>query len=280
MKLIPVIADNWKMDGGVAFGVVPRSLWSRQHEADDNNMIKITNRCLLIENNNRRILVDVGLGDKRNEKYYSVRYREPGINIINSLENISIKSSDITDVLFTHLHDDHVGSATRRDENGTLVCVFENSHYWVSKAQWDWAMNPNKREAAAFFRDNLDPLQESGRLHLLDDGMQPFEQITLKIYNGHTRGQIIPFIDTGKKTVVFMGDFIPTQSNFPIPYIPSVDIEPLVTLSEKEEFLNEAADRNYILFFEHDAVNECCTVKQSEKGVVADQFFKLSEIKI
>jgi glyoxylase-like metal-dependent hydrolase (beta-lactamase superfamily II) len=280
MKLIPLIADNWKMDGGVAFGVVPKSLWSRKHEVDENNMIAITTRCLLVITNERKILIDTGLGDKRNEKYYAVRYREPEVSILRSLGEVGFTASDITDILFTHLHDDHVGASTQNDENGNVSCVFENAHYWVSRAHWDWAMNPNKREGAAFFKDNLIPLQESGRLHLLEEGEQPFGQITLKTYNGHTRGQLIPYIQTGKQTVVYMGDFIPTQSNIPVPFIPSVDIEPLVSLLEKEQFLNEAAEKKYILFFEHDAVNECCTVIQSEKGVVADRTFKLNEIEL
>jgi glyoxylase-like metal-dependent hydrolase (beta-lactamase superfamily II) len=278
MKLIPLIADNWKMDGGVAFGVVPKSIWSRKHEADENNAIHITTRCLLIVHEGRKILVDVGLGDKRSEKYYAVRFREPGVSILNSLKQSGYKAEDITDVLFTHLHDDHVGAATRFDENGIAVCVFKNAQYWVSHAHWEWAMNPNKREIAAFFKDNLEPLLESGRLNLLEEGMQPFDQMTLKIYNGHTRGQIIPYIHTGKHTVVYMGDFIPTQSNIPIPFIPSVDIEPLVTLTEKELFLDEAADKQYVLFFEHDAEYESCTVIHSEKGVVADRSFKIQEI--
>lgn len=278
MELFPVIADNWKMDGGVAFGVVPKSIWSQKHQPDENNAIEITTRCLLIIHNDRKILIDVGLGDKRNEKYYAVRYREPGVSILKSLARLGFTASNITDVLFTHLHDDHVGAATRLNESGISECVFENAQYWVSAAHWDWAMNPNKREGAAFFKDNLEPLLDSGRLHLLEEGMQPFEQMTLKIYNGHTRGQIIPFIQTSNCTIVYMGDFIPTQSNIPIPFIPSVDIEPLISLTEKEEFLNEAAEKNFILFFEHDAANECCTVIQSEKGVVAERSFKLTEI--
>lgn len=280
MKLIPLIADNWRMDGGVAFGVVPKSIWSRTHQPDENNAIAITTRCLLVIMGERKILIDVGLGDKRSEKYYAVRFREPGVSILNSLEQAGLNASDITDVLFTHLHDDHVGAATRVQENGIPECVFNNAQYWVSEAQWDWAMNPNKRETAAFFKDNLEPLLKSGRLNLLNEGMQPFDRITLKIYNGHTRGQIIPYIHTPKHTIVYMGDFIPTQSNIPIPFIPSVDIEPLVTLTEKELFLNEAAEKQYVLFFEHDAENECCTVKQTEKGVIADRSFKLQEIEL
>ncbi|MDO9254421.1 MAG: MBL fold metallo-hydrolase [Bacteroidales bacterium] len=280
MKLFPLIADNWKMDGGVAFGVVPRTIWSRFHEPDELNLIDITTRCLLIIHNEKKILIDAGLGDKRNEKYYAVRYREPGINILNSLEQQGFSADDITDVLFTHLHDDHVGAATLYNESGIPECVFKNAQYWVSQTHWDWAMNPNKREGAAFFKDNLLPLRESGRLHLVEEGTQPFENITLKIYNGHTHGQIIPHIHTANQTVVYMGDFIPTQTNIPIPFVPSVDIEPLVSLKEKEEFLNEAVDKKYILFFEHDAANECCSVKQSEKGVVADRSFKLQDIQL
>ncbi len=278
IKLYPLIADNWKMDGGVAFGVVPKSIWSRKHQADENNTIDITTRCLLIVLDDRKILVDTGFGDKRNEKYYAVRYREAGVNILNSLNLLGFEADEITDVLFTHLHDDHVGAATRLNDSGNMECVFSNAKYWVSHAHWDWAMNPNKRESAAFFRDNLVPLMDSGRLNLLDEGIQPFAQITLKIFNGHTRGQIIPFIHTAEHTIVYMGDFIPTLTNIPIPFIPSVDIEPLISLTEKELFLDEAAEKRYILFFEHDATNECCTVIQSEKGVVADHAFSLREI--
>jgi glyoxylase-like metal-dependent hydrolase (beta-lactamase superfamily II) len=280
MKFYPVIADKWKMDGGVAFGVVPKSIWSRKHQPDENNAIHIITRCLLIIHNDRKILIDTGLGDKRNEKYYAVRFRQPGFNILNSLKQEGFDANDITDVLFTHLHDDHVGAATYKNKEGISVCVFENAQYWVSRRHWDWAMNPNKREGAAFFSDNLEPLLESGRLNLLQEGVQPFEDITLKIYNGHTRGQIIPYIHAANHTIVYMGDFIPTQSNIPIPYIPSVDIEPLVTFDEKEQFLNEAASKYYILFFEHDADNECCTVTQSDKGVVADHSFNLHEIEL
>jgi len=280
MKLFPLIADKWKLDGGVAFGMVPKSIWSRNHQSDENNAIDITTRCLLIIHNERKILVDVGLGDKRNEKYYAVRHRQPDINILKSLAEIGYTANDITDILFTHLHDDHVGAATRFNESGLIECVFQNAQYWVSESQWEWAMNPNKRETAAFFKDNLNSLSDTGRLHLLEEGMQPFERITLKIYNGHTHGQIIPFIDTGNRTIVYMGDFIPTQANIPIPYIPPADIEPLISMKEKEEFLKEAVANNYILIFVHDAANECCTVMQSEKGVVADHSCKLHDIEL
>ena len=278
MKLFPLIADNWRMDGGVAFGVVPKSIWSRKYKPDDNNCIAITTRCLLIVDNDRTILIDTGLGDKQNEKYYSVRYREPGISILNSMASLGFSPNDITDILFTHLHDDHVGAATCYSDEGILQCVFPNASYWVSQPQWEWAMNPNKREGAAFIKDNLLPLKESGRLNLLQEGEQPFTDITLRIFNGHTHGQIIPLIHTPKQTVVYVGDFIPTHANISIPFIPAVDIEPLLTITEKEQFLAEAAEKQYILFFEHDASMESCTVHQTEKGVVAGASLSLNEI--
>lgn len=277
-ELYTLIADNWRMDGGVAFGVVPKSIWARLHEPDENNTIAITTRCLLVIQENRKILIDTGLGDKRNEKYYNVRFREPGKSIVKSLLEKGITPDDITDVLFTHLHDDHVGAATTLSAEGSSVCVFRNAEYWVSREHWEWAINPNKREAAAFFPDNLNPLLDSGRLSLLEESDQPFKEIQLRIYHGHTRGQIIPYIEYKNHTVVFMGDFIPTKSNIPIPFIPSVDIEPLRSLLEKEIFLNEAAEKKHILFFEHDALNECCYVTKTDKGVIAESSFTLNDL--
>ncbi len=278
MELYALTADIWKMDGGVAFGVVPKSIWSRLHHADENNAIDITTRCLLVIDGDRKILIDTGLGDKRNEKYYAVRYRQPGVSLLNSLSKKGISAEDITDVLFTHLHDDHVGAATKLNDGGEVECVFSKAMYWVSASHWQWALHPNKRETAAYFADNLLPLLESGRLNLLEEGDQPFANIELRVYNGHTRGQLIPLIRSGKHTVVYMGDFIPTLTNIPIPYIPSVDIEPLVTIAEKEAFLNEAADNTYVLIFEHDAINECCYVTRTEKGVVAGPSFRLTDL--
>lgn len=280
MKFFPLIADNWRMDGGAGFGVVPKIIWSRMYKPDENNTIPITTRCLLVITDERKILIDTGLGNKRNEKYYEVRYRENGVDIVKSLSGHGFSTDDITDIVFTHLHDDHVGGATSHNTGKKPTCVFQNANYWVSEAQWEWAINPNKRESAVFFIDNLLPLQESGRLNLLKPGEQPFDGFELRIFNGHTRGQVIPLIKTGKQTLVFMGDFIPTMANIPLAYIPSFDIEPLISLTEKEQFLEEAAENRYILFFEHDAFNECCTVKRTEKLLVPDQSFNLQDIEI
>jgi glyoxylase-like metal-dependent hydrolase (beta-lactamase superfamily II) len=276
-ELLALDADHWRMDGGVAYGVVPKSLWSKQSPADENNTIAITTRCLLISGKGRRILIDAGLGDKRDPKYYQVRYRQQGVSIVHSLADAGIKPEEITDVLFTHLHDDHVGGATYRDEAGRVSPVFANAEYWVSAAQWDWALNPNKREGAAFFQDNLLPLLETGRLRLLKPDEQPFEHIRLRTFNGHTRGQLIPMLPYRGRTLVYLADFIPTRANIPIPYIPSVDIEPLLSMDEKQAFLAEAVAGNYVLFFEHDADNECCSLIQTEKGIAAGPSFTLSE---
>lgn len=278
MKLIPIIADRWKMDGGVSFGVVPKSLWNRNKMADDNNMIPIVNRCLLIQAEDRLILIDTGLGDKRDDKYYQVRYLEPEVSLLKSLKEAGFRPEDITDIIFTHLHDDHVGGATFRDDSGSSVPLFPAASFICSRAQWEWAWNPNKREGAAFFRDNLIPLEQSGRLRLIDSPTELCPGLRLELFNGHTRGQIIPYISYKDRTIIYMADFIPTAFNIPMPYIPSVDIEPLVTLQEKEVFLKEAATNNYILFFEHDHYTECCTVIETEKGFRMDSTLPLSTV--
>ncbi len=278
MKLIPIIAERWKMDGGVSFGVVPKSLWNRNNMADDNNMIPIVNRCLLIRAGVRLILIDTGLGNKRDDKYYQVRYIDPGVSLLKSLKEAGFRPEDVTDIIFTHLHDDHVGGATFRDGSGDSVPLFPAASYICSRAQWEWAWNPNKREGAAFFRDNFIPLEQSGRLRLIDSPTEICPGLKLELFNGHTRGQIIPFISYKDRTIVYMADFIPTAFNIPMPYIPSVDIEPLVTLQEKEAFLKKAAINKYVLFFEHDHYTECCTVIETEKGFRMDSSFTLSTV--
>jgi glyoxylase-like metal-dependent hydrolase (beta-lactamase superfamily II) len=277
-ELYTVIADLWRMDGGVAFGVVPKSIWNRNNMADENNMMPIVTRCLLIRTNDRLILVDTGMGNKRDEKYYKVRFRNPEITIEKSLKALGFTPSDITDILFTHLHDDHVGAAITIDESGQPMPLFPNASYHCSKAQWDWAIQPNKREGASYFKDNLLPLMESGRLHFILDDQQWLPGIHLRIYNGHTMGQVIPFIHYRDKTIVFSGDFIPTSFNLPLPFVPAVDIQPLLTMDEKTSFLAEAVSLDYILLFEHDYFNECCTVRQSEKGIVMDRAFTFESI--
>ncbi|NVO18180.1 MAG: MBL fold metallo-hydrolase [Bacteroidetes bacterium] len=278
IKLYPLIADLWKMDGGVAFGVVPKSMWNRTQMADENNMIPIVTRCLLVQTPGRLVLIDTGMGNKRDAKYYQVRYREDFPTIERSLNQAGFSVDDITDILFTHLHDDHVGAAVMKDEQGKLSELFPNAHYHVSSAQWDWAINPNKREGASYFKDNLLPLKESGKLHFIDQEGEWLPGICIRIFNGHTMGQIIPLVNYLDKTIVFAGDFIPTAYNIPLPFVPSVDIQPLLTMDEKSAFLEEAAQKAYILLFEHDYFNECSSVQKTEKGFMMDKSFTFSSI--
>lgn len=278
MKLIPIIADVWKMDGGVAFGVVPKSIWQKIYPADENNMLDIVNRCLLIDSGDRHILIDAGMGRKQSEKYYQHRGVNLDVTLEKSLAATGYNLQDITDVLLTHLHDDHVGGATVYDSSGKAEPLFPNATFWCSKTQWEWAINPNKREGASYFTNNLLPLLNSGRLRLIESGGKFFTGINLKIINGHTMGHLVPLIDTTYGTVVYMGDFIATAANIPIPYIPAVDIQPLVSMDEKSTFLREAIQNKYILFFEHDYFNECCTVIETPKGFSAGNKFRLADI--
>ncbi len=278
MKLTTIEADSWKMDGGVAFGVVPKSMWMKVYPDDGDNLIKITTRCLLVQLPDRNILIDAGMGDKRDMKYYSHRHRFGTSGFNEPLKKAGLSPADITDVLFTHLHDDHVGGATYLDKTGEILETFPNASYWCSEAQWEWSKNSNRREAAAFFSDNLEPLEKSGKLQLISQDGTWLPEIELRMYNGHTRGQIIPFIRYGDSTVVFLADFIPARAFIPIPYVPSVDIEPLLTLKEKEAFLHEAALNGYILLFQHDYFHEACHVEQGEKGIVAVDELKISHL--
>jgi glyoxylase-like metal-dependent hydrolase (beta-lactamase superfamily II) len=278
MEISLLVADRWKMDGGVAFGVVPKSLWSKNYPTDENNMHDIVTRCLLVRTGNRVILFDAGLGNKRDPKYYAYRYRHEKDLLIKALAQQGLGVEDVTDIVFTHLHDDHVGGATYQDaQSGESRPLFINASYWCTKVQWEWAMNPNKREGAAFFRDNLEPLINTGRLNFVEEQDDWVTGISLRVMNGHTMGQLIPIIEYGDNTLVFVADFIPTAGHIPIPYVPSVDIQPLVSMTEKELFLEEAAENVYILMFQHDANCECCTVEKTEKGVAIRSTFVLGK---
>lgn len=278
MKIYPIIVENWKMDGGVAFGVVPKTIWKKLIEPDENNLVKITTRCLLVEDENRIILFDVGMGRKQSDKYYGFRFLFGEDNLKENLTKAGYSFDDITDVVFTHLHDDHCGGAVKLNDKGDAELVFKNAMHHVSFEQWDWANNPNKREIGSFFKLNFELIEKSGKLNLIETEGAFTNNIRLMMVNGHTQGQLIPIINYKDKTVVFMGDFIPTAANIPLPFVPSVDIQPLLSLKEKESFLNIAAEQAYYLIFEHDYYTECCTVLQTEKGVRLDKSYKLNEI--
>ncbi|HOE59917.1 MAG TPA: MBL fold metallo-hydrolase [Bacteroidales bacterium] len=278
MKIISIIAENWKADGGAAFGVVPKTIWGKLYPADDDNLQKITSRCLLVDTGSRVILFDTGMGNKQDEKFFRYRYRFGDDSLFENLKYAGYSADDITDAVFTHLHFDHCGGASCWNSEGSkVVRVFPNATYHVSKAQAQWALYPNKREAASYLKENLEPIFEAGPLNLIEKPGPFIQQIDLRFYNGHTSGQIIPFIHLNNQTVVFVSDFIPSSAHLPLVYIPAYDIQPLITLTEKEEFLHEAIEKQYILVFGHDYFNEAATVIIKGKGFQAEKIGKLSE---
>jgi len=267
MKLHPINTGFFKLDGGAMFGVVPKSLWDKTNPSDENNMCSWAMRCLLIESNEKLILIDTGIGNKQNEKFFNYFYLHGNNNLIQSIKDLGFSEKDITDVILTHLHFDHCGGAVIKSDNNYDL-LFPNANHWTNKEHWNWANNPNSREKASFLKENFIPIQEKNKLNFLNEG-EFYSGITTKFYYGHTQAQIIPFIQVNNKTVVFCADLLPSTGHIPIPYIMSYDINPLITLKEKEEFLNEAVEKNYILFLEHDYFNECCYItKKNNKFLV------------
>lgn len=277
MNLRIVRAEDWKMDGGAGFGLVPKTIWSKQYPADDLNYIFMSDRLLLVEDEGRKILIDTGMGDKRGEKYYSFKYIQKENSLRNSLKKLNILPEEITDVLLTHLHDDHVGGATYY-EGEEVRLTFPNATHWVSKQQWDWAINPNKREAGTYFKDNFVPIKEAGKIKFIEENGFHIPNIEFRIYNGHTVGNIVPIIHYGEKKIAYIGDVIPFVASIPLPFIQANDIQPLISLYEKEDLLNEAADDGIYFFFEHDYYNEVCTVEHTFKRVAHKESFRLDEI--
>ncbi len=259
--------------------MVPKTIWEKFVQADENNMIPLSSRCLLADTGERRILVDVGMGDKQSEKFFSYYHLFGDDSLEKSLATHHYKPEDITDVLLTHLHFDHVGGAVKWAADGkTPVLTFPNATYYCSKKQWDTAMEPNPREKASYFMENLLPMYESGQLEFIHEEGPFCEGVYLEIKNGHTEGQIIPLFDYNGRKLVFMADFIASVGNIPLAYIPSFDIDPVLSMKEKEAFLNRAADNGYVLFFEHDYDHECCTVEHTPKGVRAKEIFPFEKL--
>jgi glyoxylase-like metal-dependent hydrolase (beta-lactamase superfamily II) len=278
MKLHVINTGFFKLDGGAMFGVVPKTIWQRTNPADDNNLCTWAMRCLLIEDGNKLILIDNGIGDKQDEKFFSHYYLHGNDTLVNSIRKAGFEPSDITDMFLTHLHFDHCGGGVKR--NGErLELTFKNAMYWSNAEHWKWATEPNPREKASFLRENILPMKESGQLQFTNpQAGSPFTQFTLLYVSGHTDKMMIPMIRYKDKIICFMADLIPSTGHIPLPYVMGYDTRPLMTLEEKAMFLKEAADKQYILFFEHDPVHECCTVKHSEKGVRLDQTFRLSDL--
>jgi len=285
MKLYPIETGNFKLDGGAMFGVVPKTLWTRTNPADENNLIDMAARCLLIEDGNRLILIDTGMGEKQSEKFFGYYYRWGEHSIDRSLKKHGFHRDDITDVFMTHLHFDHCGGCIQWNKDRTgYEPAFKNARFWSNKEHWQWATQPNPREKASFLKENIIPMEQSGKLHFLE--REDSERFISNDYlgfgvlfvDGHTDKQMIPHIVYKGKTIVFVADLLPTAGHIPLPYVMGYDTRPLLTLGEKEAFMNKAADEEYYLFLEHDAHNEIITVKHTEKGVRLDKTFTFNQL--
>ena len=283
MKIYSLNTGNFKLDGGAMFGVVPKTIWQKTNPADHNNMCDWSMRSLLIEDGNRLILIDTGIGDKQDERFFSHFHLNGNDSLKGNLNQLGFSFDDVTDVFLTHLHFDHCGGAIQWNKDRThFEPVFKNAIYWSTENHWKWATEPNPRERASFLSDNILPIQESGQLKFVDRKgdftKNVFNNIDVLFVDGHTESMMIPQIHYQDKTLVFMADLLPSTGHIPLPYVMGYDTRPLLTLTEKEKFLNIAADKELILFLEHDSVNECCTVKQTEKGVRLDKSFQFSEL--
>ncbi len=279
MKLHTIETGLFKLDGGAMFGVVPKSIWQKTNPADDNNLCTWAMRCMLIEDGDRLTLVDTGIGNKQNEKFLSHYYLHGDDTLDKSLATLGFNRGDITDVFLTHLHFDHCGGAIIR-EGETLEPAFKNATYWSNEKHWDWAVHPNDREKASFLKENIMPIQESGQLKFIPDeeGYNYQNDVKVRFAYGHTDAMMLPQINYKGQTIVYMADLLPSVGHLPIPYVMAYDMFPMKTLVEKRTFLEEAVANNYILFLEHDSINECCTLQQTEKGIRAKETFKLSDL--
>ena len=283
MKLHPLNTGNFKLDGGAMFGVVPKTIWQKTNPADQNNMCDWSMRSLLIEDGDRLILIDTGIGDKQTEKFFS-HYSLSGTDSLNgNLKRLGFSPDDITDVFLTHLHFDHCGGAIQWNKDRTgFIPSFKNATYWSTENHWKWATESNPREKASFLSENILPIQESGQLKFVerngDFTKDIFNNFDVLFVDGHTESMMIPHIHYQDKTLVFMADLLPSTGHIPLPYVMGYDTRPLLTISEKEKFLKNSAENNFILFLEHDSVNECCTLTDTERGVRLDKSFQFSEL--
>ncbi len=287
MKLHTIHTGNFKLDGGAMFGVVPKAIWHKLNPADENNLCTWAMRSLLIEDGNKLILIDTGIGNKQDEKFFSHYYLHGDNSLEKSLAQKGFHKNDITDVILTHLHFDHVGGAIERVD-GNLVPAFRNATYWSNKQHWAWAITPNAREKASFLKENILPIQESGQLHFIETGTTNTidtlahanisNQVDILFVNGHTESMMLPRITYKNHIIVFMADLLPSAAHIPLPYIMGYDMFPLQTLHEKTIFLQEAVTNNYTLFFQHDPVHECCTLKNTEKGIRPNEYITLDSL--
>ncbi|UOX34865.1 MBL fold metallo-hydrolase [Flavobacterium sediminilitoris] len=284
MNLYPIESGNFKLDGGAMFGVVPKTIWNRTNPADENNLIDIAARCLLIENGNRLILIDTGMGNKQSDKFFGYYSLWGNHSLDKSLQEKGFHRDDITDVFMTHLHFDHCGGSVIWNKNKTGYEVgFKNAKFWTNENHWDWATNPNSREKASFLKENILPIEESGQLNFIsraENGFLEKSDLGFGIFfaDGHTEKQMIPMINYNGKTICFMADLLPTLGHIPLPYVTGYDTRPLLSMNEKDIFLKKAVENNYYLFLEHDAHNQIITVQNTEKGVRLKEIFTCDEI--
>lgn len=282
MKLHALNTGMFKLDGGAMFGVVPKTLWQKTNPADEYNMCTWAMRSMLIEDGNRLILIDTGIGDKQSEKFFSHYYLHGDDSLHGNLKKLGFHADDITDVFLTHLHFDHCGGAINRVGENQFATAFKNATFWSNEKHWKWATVPNAREKASFLSENILPIQESGQLKFIERTSNftenVFENIDVFFADGHTESQMIPHIKYKGRTLVFMADLLPSVGHIPLPYVMGYDTRPLITLDEKGKFLKRAADENFVLFLEHDGVNQCCTLQHTEKGIRLNETFNLDEL--
>lgn len=284
MRIYPLNTGNFKLDGGAMFGVVPKKLWERTNPADENNLCNWSMRSMLIEDGDRLILIDNGIGDKQDEKFFSHYYLNGEDSLDGNLAKLGYHRDDITDVFLTHLHFDHCGGSVVWNKDRTMLLpAFKNAKFWSNERHWKWAIEPNPREKASFLKENILPIEESGQLNFIqrpDSGFLENSEMGFDILfaDGHTDAQMIPHISYKGKTIVFAADLLPSTGHIPLPYVMGYDTRPLLTLTEKEKFLKTVADNDFIIFFEHDFVNELCTLKNTDRGVRLDETFSFSEV--
>lgn len=279
MQLYSINSGHFKLDGGAMFGVVPKSIWNKSNPADDNNMCSWAMRCLLIQDGNRLILVDNGMGNKQDDKFFGYYYLHGNDSLETSLAKYGFGMDEITDVFLTHLHFDHCGGSIKYNSDRTkLEPAFKNATYWSNEKHWEWAVHPNAREKASFLKENILPIQESGQLKFVDASQEFIPGMKVYEANGHTEAMMLPLIKYKNTTIAYMADLIPSVGHIPLPYVMGYDVRPLNTLAEKEYILKQASEHNWTLFFEHDPNIECCTVQQTERGIRMKETFELKEL--
>lgn len=279
MKLYSVNSGYFKLDGGAMFGVVPKSMWNKLNPADENNMCNWAMRCWLIEDGNKLILVDNGMGDKQDAKFFGYYYLNGDDSLQKSLAKHGFSFDDVTDVVLTHLHFDHCGGSIKfNDDKTKLIPAFKNARYHVNEKHWNWAINPNPREKASFLKENILPIKESGQLNYITENSKIMEGLSFIEVNGHTEAMMLPKLNYKGNTLLFMADLIPSAAHLPLPYVMSYDVRPLETMKEKTSILNEAAKNNWLLFFEHDNSVECISLEATEKGVKKKEELKVTDL--